>query len=78
MSNSHSAYDATSTECNRVKIDGFLYPNFMLIPKKVSEKFLHHPPSVLKKRQDFRGIGRTLEELARLQRNRQHQFKLSK
>ena len=26
---SHSAYDATSTESNGVKIDGFLYPNFM-------------------------------------------------
>ena len=26
---SHPAYDATSTESNGVKIDGFLYPNFM-------------------------------------------------
>ena len=26
---SHSAYAATSTESDRVKIDGFLYPNFM-------------------------------------------------
>ena len=26
---SHSAYDAMSTESNRVKIDGFLHPNFM-------------------------------------------------
>ena len=26
---SHSAYVATSTELHRVKIDGFLYPNFM-------------------------------------------------
>ena len=26
---SHSAYDATSTESNGVKINGFLYPNFM-------------------------------------------------
>ena len=26
---SHSAYDATSTESNRGKIDAFLYPNFM-------------------------------------------------
>ena len=26
---SHSAYVATSTESNGVKIDGFLYPNFM-------------------------------------------------
>ena len=27
---SHSAYDATSTESNRVKIDGFIYyPNLM-------------------------------------------------
>ena len=25
---SHSAYDATSTESNRVKIDGLLNPNF--------------------------------------------------
>ena len=26
---SHSAYDATLTESNRVKIDGLSYPNFM-------------------------------------------------
>ena len=26
---SHSAYVATSTESNGVKIDGFLYPNYM-------------------------------------------------
>ena len=26
---SHSAYDATSTKSNGVKIDGFLYPNLM-------------------------------------------------
>ena len=26
---SHSAYDATLTESNRVKIDGFLCPNYM-------------------------------------------------
>ena len=26
---SHSAYVATSTESHGVKIDGFLYPNFM-------------------------------------------------
>ena len=26
----HSAYDATSSESNEVKIDGFLYPNFDL------------------------------------------------
>ena len=26
---SHSAYDAASTKYNGVKIDGFLYPNFM-------------------------------------------------
>jgi hypothetical protein len=26
---SHSAYVATSIESNGVKIDGFLYPNFM-------------------------------------------------
>ena len=31
---SHSAYDAMSTESDRVKIDGFLNPNFMYIPKK--------------------------------------------
>ena len=31
---SHSAYDATSTELYGVKIDGFLYPNFIQIPKK--------------------------------------------
>ena len=31
---SHSAYDATSTESNGVKINGFLYPNFMQILKK--------------------------------------------
>ena len=30
---SHSAYVATSTESKGVKIDGFLYPNFMQIPK---------------------------------------------
>ena len=36
----HPAYDATSTELKGVKIHGFLYPNFMQIPKKVSEKFL--------------------------------------
>ena len=30
---SHSAYVATSTESQGVKIDGFLYPNFMQIPK---------------------------------------------
>ena len=31
---SQSAYAATSTESKRVKIDEFLYPNFMKIPKK--------------------------------------------
>ena len=31
---SHSAYVATSTESHGVKIDGFLHPNFMKIPKK--------------------------------------------
>ena len=31
---SHSAYDATSTESDGAKMDGFLFPNFMLIPKK--------------------------------------------
>ena len=30
---SHSAYVGTSTESEGVKIDGFLYPNFMQIPK---------------------------------------------
>ena len=30
---SHSAYVATSTKSDGVKIDGFLYPNFMYIPK---------------------------------------------
>ena len=75
MYTSHSAYDTTSAECNGVKIDGFLYPNPMLIPKTVSKKFLHCPPLVLKKLHEFRGIGRTLEELARLQGNQQqHQF----
>ena len=29
LTTSHSAYDATSIESNGVKIDGFLYPNFM-------------------------------------------------
>ena len=45
---SHSAYDVTSIESNGVKIDGFLNPNFMYIPKKVSEKLLNLTPSVLK------------------------------
>ena len=31
---SHSAYDTTSTKANGVKINGFFYPNFMMIPKK--------------------------------------------
>ena len=31
---SHSAYDATSTESNGAKIDGFLYRNFTKNPKK--------------------------------------------
>ena len=30
---SHSAYVATLTELEGAKIDGFLYPNFMEIPK---------------------------------------------
>ena len=29
VNTSHSAYDAMLTESNGVKIDGFLYPNFM-------------------------------------------------
>jgi hypothetical protein len=29
VSTSHSAYVATSTELHGVKIDGFLYPNFI-------------------------------------------------
>ena len=37
---SHSAYDAMSTKSNRVKID--------VDSKRVSEKFLHRPPLVLK------------------------------
>ena len=31
---SHSAYVATSTQPQGVKINRFLYPNFMSIPKK--------------------------------------------
>ena len=34
LTTSHSAYVATSTESDGVKIDGFLYTNFMYIPKK--------------------------------------------
>ena len=46
---SHSAYVVTSTKSHGVKIDGFLYPNFMYMDSnKVSEKFLHCPSWVLK------------------------------
>ena len=41
---SHLAYVATLTKSDGVKMDGFLYPNFMYIPKK----FLHHPSAEMK------------------------------
>ena len=47
MHTSHSAYVATSTESDGVFQDQWiLLSKFYVNSKKVSKKFLHHPPSV--------------------------------
>ena len=38
---SHSAYVARSTKLHGVKIDGFLYPNFMYVYSGFFENFLY-------------------------------------
>ena len=52
---SHSAYDATQTESNGVKIDGFLYPNFMQIQKKEVKSSSTVPPHTMDSKQVSKG-----------------------